>query len=131
MNNFYIKATEDSPEVNFDFDNHILHIAGEAYPENAVKFFYPIITNLNNYLQATSEREIAVNFHLIYFNSASTKMLHSIFGLLNKNAQSNMNHIVVNWHHDEEDDTVLEFCMELKEDFHWLEFITIGTVSAH
>lgn len=130
MKPFYIKATPDSPEIDFNFASHTLRIAGEAYPENAAQFFHPVKQELKDYLAVTSKCKIAVNFHLTYFNSASTKMLYGIFELLNESARCSANDITINWHHDEEDDAIMDFCHEIKHDFNWLVFKIVSTNAA-
>jgi hypothetical protein len=49
-------------------------------------------------------------------------MLFNIFEALN-DAQRAGNKITVNWYHDEEDDTMLEFGQELSDDFTDITFI--------
>jgi len=116
MDNFYIKATAISPEVDFRFDQHVLTIKGESYPENAAAFYAPIVQQLRNYLSINQRSIITANISLTYFNSSSTKMLFSIFDVLDQAAQAG-NQIQVNWYHDEEDETIFEFGEELKADF--------------
>ncbi|MHC8366481.1 DUF1987 domain-containing protein [Pseudomonas sp. ZT5P21] len=116
MDNFYIDATATSPEVDFRFDENLLSIKGESYPENAAAFYAPIIQHLRNFLQGREGARITTNIALAYFNSSSTKMLFSIFDALDRSAQAG-NQIEVNWYHDEEDDTIFEFGEELKADF--------------
>ena len=100
-------------------------MSGESYPENACEFFRPLLQELDTYLKAMSKSEVEFNFQLTYFNSASTKMLYNVFELLNESAHTNANHIVLNWYHDEEDDTILEFGLDVQEDFQWLDFRAI------
>lgn len=116
MDNFYIDATATSPEIDFRFDENLLSIKGESYPENAAAFYVPIIQHLRNFLQGREGTTIKTNIALAYFNSSSTKMLFSIFDALDRAAQAG-NQIEVNWYHDEEDETIFEFGEELKADF--------------
>ncbi len=124
MTDIYIKRTETSPEVNFNFSDHQLSLTGEAYPENANDFFHPILTGLENYLQSLNDTNIEFNFHLTYFNSAATKMLYSMFELLNDAAFAG-NQVTLNWYHDEEDDTSLEFGEGIQQDYKALDFQAI------
>lgn len=116
MENLYIAATPSSPEVNFDFAQHRLSVRGESYPENAAAFYGDIIKSLRDYLTLCTDTSITMDIALAYFNSSSTKMLFNIFEALN-DAQRAGNKITVNWYHDEEDDTMLEFGQELSDDF--------------
>jgi len=116
MDNFYIEATATSPEVDFRFDQHLLSMKGESYPENAAAFYAPIVQQLRGYLASKSGATITANIALAYFNSSSTKMLFSIFDALDQAADAG-NQIIVNWYHEEEDETIFEFGEELRADF--------------
>ena len=122
MENLYIPATPSEPEVDFRFDSHSLTLKGESFPENAAAFYVPIIAAVESYLAGRSDTTIQVNVTLAYFNSSSTKMLFNLIEALSNCAEAG-NHVVLNWYHDEEDDTILEFGQELSEDFPALEFV--------
>lgn len=122
MNNLHIPASASSPEVDFRFDEHRLMLKGEAYPENAAVFWGDIIASLNVYLvQIKPDQKITVQVALSYFNSSSTKMLFSLFSALNDKALAG-HEVVLDWYHDEDDDTIFEFGQELHEDFPELTF---------
>jgi hypothetical protein len=121
MDNFYIDATATSPEVDFRYDQNLLSIKGESYPENAAAFYAPIVQQLRSFLESCKEVTITTNIALAYFNSSSTKMLFSIFDALDRSAQAG-NRVEVNWYHDEEDETIFEFGEELKADFESIIF---------
>jgi hypothetical protein len=116
MDNFYIEATATSPEIDFRFDQNLLSMKGESYPENAAAFYSPVVQQLRDYLGAREGQTITANIALAYFNSSSTKMLFSIFDALDQAAEAG-NTIEVNWYHEEEDETIFEFGEELKADF--------------
>lgn len=122
MDNLFIAASTSSPEVDFRFDQRRLSLKGESYPENAAQFWGEIITTLRRFL--TDDQDggpLTVNVALAYFNSSSTKMLFSLFDTLNEKAEAGTE-VVLNWYHDEEDDTIFEFGQELQEDFPALVF---------
>jgi len=121
MEPLFIAASPTSPEIDFRFDQHTLSIKGESYPENAAAFYGPIIARVQAYLDGCREAAITVNVSLAYFNSSSTKMLFSFFEALNGAAIAG-NHVRLNWYHDEDDDTILEFGQELQDDFDALDF---------
>jgi hypothetical protein len=121
MDNLHIAATATSPEVDFRFDQHLLSLTGESYPENAAAFYTPIIQQLRSYLATCEGAAITANVALAYFNSSSTKMLFSMFDALDQAAQAG-NRVQMNWYHDEEDETILEFGEELQADFKAIDF---------
>ena len=121
MEPLFIAASPTSPEIDFRFEQHTLSIKGESYPENAAAFYGPIIARVQAWLGGCKEAEITVNVSLAYFNSSSTKMLFTFFEALN-NAAIAGNQVCLNWYHDEDDDTILEFGQELQDDFGALDF---------
>ncbi|RFB70776.1 MULTISPECIES: DUF1987 domain-containing protein [unclassified Herbaspirillum] len=124
MDNLFIAASPSSPEVDFRFDERRLSLKGESYPENAAQFWGDIIVALRRFLtEDTENATVTINVALAYFNSSSTKMLFSLFGALNDKAKAGTGtEIVLNWYHDEDDDTIFEFGQELMEDFPDLVF---------
>lgn len=123
MENLYIAPTPSSPEVDFNFETHALSLRGESYPENAAAFYGDIVARLEDYLARQHGRRIEVNIALAYFNSSSTKMLFNLIEALDDAVDAG-NHVRLNWYHDEEDETILEFGQELSEDFSAIEFVT-------
>ena len=121
MDPLFIAATPTSPEVDFRFAEHTLSLKGESYPENAAAFYGPVIERLRRYLAACDGRAITVHVSLAYFNSSSTKMLFALFEALNDTALAG-NEVLLNWYRDPEDDTILEFGEELRDDFAALRF---------
>jgi len=121
MEPIFIAASPASPEIDFRFDQHTLSIKGESYPENAAAFYSPLIERVRAYLAAHKGVAITVNVSLAYFNSSSTKMLFTLFEALNE-AAIHGTPVRLNWYHDEDDDTILEFGQELRDDFGALEF---------
>lgn len=121
MDHFYLAASPTSPEVDFRFEQHTLSIKGESYPENAAAFYGPIFEQVRAYLAQCGDAAITVNVSLAYFNSSSTKMLFTLFDALNRAALAG-NAVRLNWYHDEDDDTILEFGQELHDDFGALDF---------
>jgi hypothetical protein len=121
MDNLYIAATTTSPEVDFQFDQNVLILTGESYPENAAAFYAPIIERLRAYLERCVDTVITVQVTLTYFNSSSTKMLFSVFDALDRAASSG-NRVLVRWYRDAEDETILEFGEELQADFTAIQF---------
>ncbi|CAA2110159.1 DUF1987 domain-containing protein [Variovorax paradoxus] len=121
MENLYIAATPSSPQVDFRFDTRTLSLRGESYPENAAAFYGEVISRLKAYLAEQSGSHIEVNIALAYFNSSSTKMLFNLIAALNDAVEAG-NKVALNWYHDEDDDTILEFGQELSEDFPAIDF---------
>lgn len=128
MEDLVIAPERDKPAIDFKFSQHHLQLRGESFPENAVAFYSPVVSALMNYLAETRDQEITVDFELRYFNSSSTKILMNVFRMLDQaSAQGNTVH--VNWYHDPEDDTVLEFGNDIASDFITLKYQAVAVES--
>lgn len=128
MEDLYIAPERDKPEIDFKFSQHHLQLRGESFPENAVAFYAPVVSALMNYLGETRNQTITVDFELRYFNSSSTKILLNVFRMLDQ-ASSNGNIVHLNWHHDAEDDTVLDFGNDIASDFITLKYKAVALVT--
>jgi hypothetical protein len=95
-----IKATEDTPEINFNRQQGILKISGRSLPEDAFSFYEPIHQWLKQYtLQEPDKTECT--FNLEYFNTASAKQIFKIIQSLCDLSKSH--HVQVIWQYDEGD----------------------------
>lgn len=121
MNKLYLAPTNNTPEVDFDFAMRRLVLKGESYPESAAAFYSDILARTSEFLNTLNGEDVQVIVQLNYFNSSSTKMLFSFFDRLNQAAESG-NQIALDWHHDVDDETILEFGLEVAEDFPSIEF---------
>ncbi len=116
MDNLAIPATDITPTIDFNADTHVLKLSGESYPENAMRFFEPVVAWLKEFLNAGNDRSITVSFHLTMFNSSTAKILMDIIYELNEGAPSE-ELVTVIWIYDEVNDLIEEFGMDLQEDF--------------
>ena len=101
-----INGTEDTPEVIFDTETGKFTITGTSIPENARKFYDPIISWIDDYLKNPNE-DTSVSFKLKYFNTASTKYLFDIMVQM-KPLISNGKSLVFNWYVLKDDDDMFE-----------------------
>jgi len=79
---------EYSPEINFDFENNHFVIKGNAYPENAIEFFDPILTKLSSHLSSLENANVTFIFDFIYFSSSTAKTIMSMFDELDAYASN-------------------------------------------
>ena len=118
MSPLHIPASPSSPEVEFRFAEQRLSLRGESFPENAAAFYNPVIAALREFLALppAAEQPLTIEVSLTYFNSSSTKMLFTLFDLLDR-AAAEGRRVLLLWLHDAEDDTIREFGEELMADF--------------
>ena len=115
MENIKIKATDRSPEVDFNFGTNTFTLRGESYPEDVNAFFGRLVESLEGHLSSLEEAEVLFNFELVYFNSSSAKILMGLFELLEETAKKGSKVHVV-WSYEEDDDNMEELGNEFCED---------------
>ena len=121
MQNLSIPATRQTPAVELNVAEHRLRIAGEAYPENAVSFFEPVLKALASYIAQGATQPLEVEFELRYLNSASTKMVFKLAGLLDQAAAKgrpvHLRFLVLEY-----DEILQDLGADMKADYTWLDF---------
>ena len=81
MEVFCIQATEITPKILLDKSNGVFVLQGKCLPEDAKKFFFPVIEWFNLYIEQPNEQtNFLIDFD--YFNTASSKMLVIILSKL-------------------------------------------------
>lgn len=121
MDDLIIEKTASTPAINFSFSSRKLSIEGESFPENAVKFYEPVISWIKEYFITVGQEETQVNFEIIYFNSSTSKIYMMIFNMLDELVQS-CKTIVVNWRVSRENETAIECGEEFMEDLEFVDF---------
>lgn len=101
-----IKGTYSSPTVVLDADNEIFEISGRSLPDDVATFYAPILKWLDEYSKNPNE-ETVFSFKLVYFNTATSKLLLNIMMKL-KNMQENDHDILVKWYYEEDDEDMIE-----------------------
>jgi hypothetical protein len=101
-----IKGTDDTPSVILDAASNFFEIAGRSLPEDVAAFYSPIIDWLDKYIQSPNPKT-NFNFKLVYFNTASSKLLLDILMKLEE-LHKNGKEVLVKWHYSEDDEDMKE-----------------------
>lgn len=121
MNNLVIEKTISTPYINFNYNERKLTVLGESFPENAAKFYEPVMRWIKTYIEKIGQEETKMEFEIIYFNSSTSKIFMMIFNLLDKEVEKGKN-IRIDWIASEENETAIECGEEFKEDLEFVEF---------
>lgn len=121
MNDLIIEKTQSTPYIHLSETRNLLEIRGESFPENAAKFYTPIVAWIREYLDKLDDIKVTLEFEVVYFNSSTSKIFMIIFDEMNELAKQGKN-IYVNWICDEENETAIECGEEFKEDLTDLSF---------
>ncbi len=106
METIKIQGTEDTPKVILDKDTDLMEISGRSLPEDVASFYEPVLTWLDEYAQNPNPKTI-FNFKLIYFNTASSKLLLDILMKLEEIHEAG-NDVLIRWHFPEDDEDMEE-----------------------
>jgi hypothetical protein len=106
MQSLIIEKTKSTPTIIFDIKNGNFEITGRSLPEDAERFYQPVIQWLQLYLRNPNTVSTFV-FELEYFNSASSKIFMQIFRLLNISFVNGIN-ISIDWCYEDDDMDTLE-----------------------
>ncbi len=116
MDKLSIVATKSTPEIVFDPISGLLSISGQSYPENAYKFYEPLLNWLEDYLIIMQEdTTVLIDLHLPYINTSSTKCFMMLLEKLD-NAYLTGKKIQVQWRYNVDNESELECAEEFKED---------------
>jgi hypothetical protein len=101
-----IKGTEDTPNVILDAAANIMEISGRSLPEDVSSFYGPILNWLAEYIKTPNPKTI-FNFKLVYFNTASSKLILDILMRL-EDLSKKGNEVLVKWYYPEDDEDMQE-----------------------
>jgi len=124
FNNLNIAPTKSSPEITLDADAGLLRIRGESFPENASKFYAPVIEWIAEYFVEAAGRKTVFEIEIVYFNSSTSKVLMNLLDLADYAAGEGKD-VSVHWICDEENETAIECGEEFKEDLTHVPFAIV------
>lgn len=101
-----IVGTDDTPTVILDVENEIFEVSGRSLPEDVTAFYEPILDWLDRYTNAASGKTV-FNFKLVYFNTASSKLILDILLKLEEMYEAGKD-VVIKWHYPEDDEDMEE-----------------------
>ena len=107
------KGTDDTPTIILDKQNNNFEFSGKSIPENPSKFYAPIMDWLKQYA-ASPNKKTEIHFKMVYFNTASSKLILDMFEKLEKIAEDGYE-IVIKWYHDSDDEDMEEAGEEYSE----------------
>ena len=106
MEPLIIEATPETPGVILNKNNSKFEIQGKSFPEEARRFFQPIIDWLKKYAEEPNEvTEFKVNME--YYNTASSKMILEILKIIKQLHKKGFK-VEIHWYYPEDDEDMLE-----------------------
>ncbi len=122
MDSLIIEGTEDSPSVMFDTSSNRFVISGESRPENAGKFYAPLIDWIIKFEgiayfrkhEMKDDSTLVFVFKFDYFNSTSAKYIMDVLLIVKKFAGQGYK-INIEWHYDKRSEDILDAGKEFSD----------------
>lgn len=108
-----IEETKNTPSIHFDGAQGVFKIKGRSFPENAKKFYKPIIEWLVAF-SPEDNKTYHVYFALDYVSSSSLLTLLEIMKQLNTFHTSGYN-FEINWQYDFDDEDIKKIGEDFKK----------------
>lgn len=116
MKRLFIEQTVSTLGVDFDPQTATMILRGESYPENAFKFFAPLLEWLNVFLSGLeSGVKVTLDIDIVYFNSSSSKALMNVFDMLDAAAKGGVEASIF-WRYHVENEIARECGEEFQEE---------------
>lgn len=93
-----IKSTDRTPLLEYVPRECVFNMIGVSVPEDASKFYEPILKWIDGYVSLNTSDPITVNFDLDYFSIQSSKIILNIIKKFSK-----LPNVTVNWYYDDAD----------------------------
>ena len=113
MDALRIEQTDDSPSVVLDRETNQFEIAGKSLPEDVVDFYQPVLDWLDLY-RSEPNPKTEFNIKLIYFNTASSKLILDILMVLEEMVEEG-HAVVIKWLSLDSDEDMQEAGREYEE----------------
>ena len=106
MEALIIEETDETPKIVLDAANNKFEFFGKSLPEDVTTFYGPVLDWLDEYGQSTNPKTV-VDIKLVYFNTASSKLILDILFKLEE-IHDEGNDLSIVWHYQEDDEDMEE-----------------------
>ena len=113
METLRLEQTDDSPSVLLDQEHNRFEISGKSLPEDVVDFYQPVLDWLNSY-RSEPNSITEFNFKLIYFNTASSKLILDILMIFEEMVEDSHD-VLIKWLSLRSDEDMQEAGKEYEE----------------
>ncbi len=123
MENIFIKETDTTPEISFNYQRGLLEIKGVSIPEDTEDFYEYLLNYLNLYIQEPQNMTTTVSFKLIYINTSTSAIMARIIKVLEK-LHGPKHSVTARWYYEEGDEDMKEIGSDFRA-FTALPFVLI------
>ncbi len=109
------------PDVRFDFENDLVFISGESYPESGRRHFEETFADFFEHYTGQTGGRLTVTFALTYYNSGSAHFFATFMTFLDELAAAG-NEVEIVWQYYEDDDSMQECGEDFGEELEHVKF---------
>jgi len=113
MTPFVLAPSDETPNIILDKTNNQFEVSGKSLPEDVTTFYDPVLEWIDGYA-ATPNDLTVFKFKMIYFNTASSKLIMDILLKLEEMAEDGAK-VKIEWFYQEEDEDMMEAGEEFSE----------------
>lgn len=113
MKAIVLEGSTDTPDINLDKNSNQFVIKGSSMPEDVKEFYTPIMDWIDAYFESPNDVTSFI-FEMVYFNTASSKMLLDILYKL-KDAMDEGYKVNITWKYFEDDEEMMEAGQDFAE----------------
>jgi hypothetical protein len=106
MDDFVVKKTFNTPEVELKPSEGFMLLEGRSIPEDPDEFYDIILQKLNDYFR-NPQKLTRIDVKLEYINSGSSKYILELLRII-KNYYEKGHDCIINWYYEEDDESILE-----------------------
>lgn len=106
-----LTGTVKTPKIVLDIEKEVFEFSGKSVPEDAAKFYEPVLAWIDAFVQDQPLQKSIVTFRLGYFNTTTSKI---ILGIVQKLAKIKKD-VIIKWYYAEEDEEMQEYGEVLEE----------------
>lgn len=106
MEALLINGTEDTPNVNLNFETGEFIISGRSLPEDVTTFYQPIMDWIEVF--GSNPKDMKFQFKLEYFNTASSKILLDVLMKIEEIKEESGKNFTIVWYSQDSDPDMKE-----------------------
>ncbi len=112
MDDFFVKRTFNTPEIELIPAEGILRIEGRSIPEDPGEYYDVIMQKMEDYYK-NPQKVTRFDIKLEYINSGSSKYMLELLRIAKKHYDLGSD-CIVNWFYEEDDESILELGQHYK-----------------
>jgi len=114
MENIFIKETDTTPEISFNYQMGLLEIKGVSIPEDTEEFYKILLDYIEEYLDNPENEQTTILLKLIYVNTSTSAILARIIKFMEKLHLQNGHEVIAKWYYEEGDEDMREMGNDFK-----------------